>query len=554
MKKILSTMRLILSVLILCCCFIANAGDNFSKQQKETAKQLKKQLDAQFVSPFPNAPDAPYYRVVTKNQKSCIVDQAGRMILPQEFDMVMYFPPYNGTTVTLSFHDEKGKSTGRILTIPTQPTPEGFWGMENWGGTRVYDKEGREVASFAKPLNVLFWFGNYVWVKEGAYPLVEEYSPKFIGSDYLLLSSMGYMDTEYKPEGLARTDGSVMVHGFEQLYFENGSPYANYLARDDDNAKVKGMKCLDGSTFDIPARFADIIPIPSKDGWKVKQRTTDKDYVIYDPSKEYATERLDKGEVLYNNRQFDAVLDYYATEGIDAPWAKFFSASSLVNKYLWDSGVFEQWVIGMENGEGLPTNEAYLLGQVKLMPEAFSTAVNMLDAYLASDDQNFRTQAVTERNVAKEKLDKINDCIKRYDRVRGHAAMVTAQQKAKRDARMEAVLNAFANAMSAFASSATSTSNKSVSGTGYDSSGSSTAVSASSTEEKPDNTNRKIFLKNQIIDWKHKLKKAEASLEAEIASGEDTREKKRVVESKRNIVNDCLQMIRQYEAELNSLK
>lgn len=68
-----------------------------------------------------------------------------------------------------------------------------------------------------------------------------------------------------------------------------------------------------------------------------------------------------------------------------------------------------------------------------------------------------------------------------------------------------------------------------------------------------DSSDRKAFLKEQIIDWKHKLQKAEDSYQQAVGSGGDNWEKERVIESKRNTVNECLEMIRQYEAELNSL-
>ena len=87
---------------------------------------------------------------------------------------------------------------------------------------------------------------------------------------------------------------------------------------------------------------------------------------------------------------------------------------------------------------------------------------------------------------------------------------------------------------------------------GYSSQSTSTSSAASTGEDK---SGRKAFLKGQIIEWKNKLKKAEQSLESELASGNnDDWHKQQVVESKRNTVNECLQMIRQYEEELNSLK
>lgn len=83
--------------------------------------------------------------------------------------------------------------------------------------------------------------------------------------------------------------------------------------------------------------------------------------------------------------------------------------------------------------------------------------------------------------------------------------------------------------------------------------GKGSAAVAATAPSGGDTSDRKAFLKEQIIDWKHKLQKAEDSYQQAVGSGGDNWEKQRVIESKRNTVNECLEMIRQYEAELNSL-
>lgn len=72
--------------------------------------------------------------------------------------------------------------------------------------------------------------------------------------------------------------------------------------------------------------------------------------------------------------------------------------------------------------------------------------------------------------------------------------------------------------------------------------------------EQGDNTNRKIFLREKIAEWKLKLKRAEESYERQMSSGDDSREKRRALESAHNRVMECADMIRQFESELNSLK
>ena len=71
---------------------------------------------------------------------------------------------------------------------------------------------------------------------------------------------------------------------------------------------------------------------------------------------------------------------------------------------------------------------------------------------------------------------------------------------------------------------------------------------------KPDNAGRKGFLRSEIATWENKLEKAKQSYNQAMGSGEDTPQKKRVLESKQKKIDTCLEMIRQYKAELNSLK
>lgn len=85
--------------------------------------------------------------------------------------------------------------------------------------------------------------------------------------------------------------------------------------------------------------------------------------------------------------------------------------------------------------------------------------------------------------------------------------------------------------------------------------GSSTVTNATSAGgSSTDNSGRKAFLRGQIADWKNKLKKAEDSYRQALSSGDDSWEKKCVIDSKRNTVDECLNMIREFESELNSLK
>lgn len=159
------------------------------------------------------------------------------------------------------------------------------------------------------------------------------------------------------------------------------------------------------------------------------------------------------------------------------------------------------------------------------------------------------------KSASKETLDMIAQTEKMFDE-----AVEICRQKVERKAALNAALLAGLQAMSQATMNMNQTT-KTSTNSSYKATNSSTVTQQTNlpaqqkvSSAKPDNAGRKALLRGEIATWRNKLKKAQQSYNQAMSSGEDTPQKKRVLESKQKTIDTCLEMINQYERELNSLQ
>lgn len=427
----------------LCCVGVAAAGPSVSKEQKETCKALKKSLNAKSVEVFGHAPDAPFYQFATKDEKYGIADSNGKVILDGKYDCVVYIPALDSDRFTVGIVDSKYNPTGQTVSIVTQPTAEGFWGFDCNAGAKVFARNGKLLASFPEQNGGVF-NGNYIFLEDKPFAMIYENPqthPEALS--YLTL----YAKSGRHPGKLVRGDGTVVIDKVERMEIKPGDKNVIYEITNDMGAKVKGMKCLDNTGFDIPAEFYDIAF--HKNQWRVQARSTDPFSTVYNPSKAYNTQYRDKGEALYANHKYDDVLDFYAHEGIEAPWAKFYSGMALMNKIHAPKMRYEAIVKSMENGGGLPANEDGVISDANLIFQTLSTAGKLLNAYLESGDTSFRKEATENLEMADYYTKEMTGLVDRYNKVHGQAVIVTSEAEKRQAQMLGAILGVFSNALKA---------------------------------------------------------------------------------------------------------
>lgn len=378
-------------------------------------------------------------------------------------------------------------------------------------------------------------------------------------------TELGIFETasKFNYGGIYTIDGKTIADSIIG-YSISEDQYCIYT-RNKDGVNTSGVIKLDDPSFNIPCMFAQIIH--SKNKWLVKKSSIDP-LTEYNPKALYATEFRDDGEKYYNQEKWQEVIDFYSTKGLDKPWALFFTGMALFQKAYHEGLIYKtSFQSNIEkNDYGFFTNKWYKdCANIPYEQNIgmFEQAATILQAYTeAGDDSIYIKTAkriLKEAGEHKEKMEKnrssFRAAINKYDQHNAARKAALEAERQQKAAMWGAILGAVSNALQQSLSSGSgSAARTSVSNAG--SYRNSPKAQGATATNKEDNTNRKIFLKNQIIDWKNKLKKAEASRSQALDNynKNPTHEAKRVVESKENTVNECLNMIRQYESELNSLK
>lgn len=368
---------------------------------------------------------------------------------------------------------------------------------------------------------------------------------------------------EFNYGGIYTIDGKLLVDSITG-YSISEDQYCIYT-KHIDGVDKKGVLKLDDPSFQIPCVFASIMQ--NKDKWLVQKSSIDP-FSEYNPHASYAGSFRDEGEKLYNQKKWQEVIEYYATKGMDKPWSLFFTGMAIYQKAYHEGYIYKYgFQSRIEKNEINPFTHKYY-NDCALIPYEqnivlFGQAAEILQAYMevGEDSTYLKTakykipECLSLKKDMEDERAKFNRCVQKYNQhnTAQKAAMEAEQQRkaAMWGAIIGSVSNSLQHALSGGKSRNVSTPTRT---SGSYKSGTKTQTSSSSGGE--DNTDRKIFLKNQITDWKNKLKKAEASLNQakESYSKNQSWETKRLVESKENTVNECLDMIRQYESELNSLK
>lgn len=571
MTRLFRNIFLVLIVLFISCQSVT--ADDLTPAQKEACKRIKKSLGAKDVEPLNNN----LYQYLTKDGAWGVANSNSVVVIPPAYSYIVYFPAHQGNSASVYIADKKGNKSSRSITVPTEPTSEAIWGFSNEKGAVAFDVTGSQIASF--PNIGARYFGNYLFLEGNRYTIVYEALVKEEDYDTPHLSFISWYDTKGLEHGkLVRSDGTVVIPEIDRGSFYANDPYIIYIKESPEKVGYYGMKYVSNQPSDCAPKRQDAMSFDNQwvkitgnnkfvreippsfyymtcyDGvWKVADQPSNNFNapIVYEPESTKAATIRDPGEAFYVRSQFDDVLAYYSDEGLDAPWASYYSADALVSKRLQSQSRFELIVDAMEKGSGLPKNEQGVISDVNVIRQMLNMANALYDKYLDSGDAEFKTQAISGKEMTIYYLTRLNEYIDRYNKVRSHAAMVTSQEEQRQAALMSYFLNSFSNALNSMASSSGSSSRS----RSYAPSGSSAMPSTGGgSSSATDNSNRKIFLKEQIADWRNKLRKAEKSYEQAMGSGDDSWQKKKVLESKQRTIDECANMIRQYESELNSLK
>lgn len=349
-----------------------------TKQEKIVMKRVVKESFAKKAVIRQEEDGFRYIFLSSKYGKKGIYSVDGQCILPLKMDKVYYFPRMSEGYSDITCSDQNGKT--REYHLYHGNTDASFFCVDGIN-SMITDISGRVKAEKSDSRFCLFPGYILIGIEDLATMVTTlvEYKTEIVN-----LFATAY----YSNLSLYSTDGKVIVNGAEKILFPNKKNLKdNHIVYEKRNAGIiqKGGLLLDNLSDSVPCLFSDISYHYPKDSsekayWSIK-RSKNSDDEVYDKNRNYNVLYRDKGEELFEKGNYEGVINFYAKEGISAPWAKFFTGVSLMN-------------LGREQILNLESSIRYLSCPWKgfectfdlpLAKKQLETAKTMLESYLKED-------------------------------------------------------------------------------------------------------------------------------------------------------------------------
>lgn len=576
--------RYFIQLLLLALCMAAPAQNlkDLEKAHKDKMKELKKLLGLKRVEIRQDG-DGTYYMLLTSKDKLIgRADMNGKVILP-----AVYYGINKGTVLDGMEVFTINKGYGRIgiadlsgkIIVPAEYSDFIFCPAIEEGESWVYDNQetrtGDSVAVYheAAPA-VIYAKGNISRIYSMAGEVLRDsimtdkcaYIPGYfitgtetldVKSEYThytiktpfstacgLLSQSGEQLVAYGVNGLTIYSESYYYDKFKVKYGKERN-WCTYKVGNGVKYKMGGF-IFGFESQGVPALFWHVTYEPYSDKWSVKRTELGK-YEDYTAELVKQGIYRDKGEEYYENMEFDKVISFYAKEGLNKPWAKFFTAMSLVRKAM--SNVSAANLISKNIEENVLSYDFLknMEFDLELATEQYNTSVELFDIYL-KEDSIYADDAVRWRNIALENVAEIPAVGKRYEaamqllkqREAAQAAELQRQQELKRQ--QNAAF--WGGILSAFIQGAA---NAVTGGSGSGSSGKAAATysggTAVSTSSSFGSSSRKA---SQIAEWEARRRDAESQLakyKAQQIKDPNSAYLKSVIESTENRIRTCNEQI-----------
>lgn len=350
-----------------------------TKEETIIMKELKKTMNPQKIVVRQENDGFRYFLLSTKNGLMGICNIVGKSIMPLQMKTIYYFPKtsrgYFGLTCNDLLYEKKN------YLLYHGDTDASFVAHDFNDNCLIVDLNG-QIKSKKQCLNLSVLPGYIIMSSEplriSSWPSLDNSHGKFETIHYEKIRMQGG-----KHLSLYSSDGICMVKDADEIDFRHkndlNDKMINYSKRIDGIEKVGGL-LLDDVNNCVPCSFSEVMYDFTKKCWKIK-RSTESDYAIYNKDTDYNKSFRDKGEELFEKRNYAEVIKFYANDGIAAPWAKFFTGVSLMN-------------LGREQILNLESSIRYLSCPWKgfectfdlpLAKKQLETAKTMLESYLKED-------------------------------------------------------------------------------------------------------------------------------------------------------------------------
>lgn len=511
------------------------------KQNKEFMKQYKKAHKIKYMFIQEGYDGHWYYFYCVKKNKHGILSKEGKEIVPPIYDFVEYIPP-----VEEGFHS-------RYVT--------NVWSQKTEGVYLAQDYEDLQ-------------YHRYTLYKTDGTIVFENLEP-------VSLNNMaGYFDitcidkkTGKKVSGLYTSDGREILP-INCYFIEIDGKVCKYKQMFGELGKggnlFTGAIMLDGSIPNIPCQFTDVKYDAENNQWLVMEPEK-YEMEPFDPSKHYASNMKDEGVKLYWSGKYDEVIEYYSKEGISKPWAKYYTASSILTKANNLYYNIRRFIEVCKEGKmdhysynGVKNRDYYmeLNHDFELIKQLYTSGYAMMNAYLL-EDIIFEKEAKKETFIGLEHHLELVDNTKavfgtywqEFQRQNEAIAAQKAEQirikQERRNAIYQAMLQGFINGLNNAISNNASqrTSQKSTINNSQSSNSSVTYNNASYNNNKSttsSNSNNNSINYSMLADWKARKANAERMINTyneHLIKYPNDANIKSMLRTQQDILNNCNRQI-----------
>lgn len=546
---------------------------------KVIMRTLKKEYKLKEVIPTIEKDGYEHYLLTRKEENTIlygIADKYGKVIVP---------PRYN----EIDYHE--------ALEEGIQPAEEGKYHHTFWGyGTKaVFLAKYDDNYTPGKYILPNQWYKTIIFdevsfydlngnITSGPYNNVEPISlHELYGNYYIEINDRSKIVqknlSDISHRALFTSDGKILTP-FEYSFFFISDKYIEVKQIIDDVTRV-GAILIDE---DLKKKYGDIIPCKyndiyvsrySFDDLKVKTNETEP-WIVYDPNAVFDGSFRDDGEKYFSQMEWDKVLEFYATHGVDAPWALYFSGKAFYMKAYELKLNGDSALYFAENADEETIKYTFETTDFNFdnAVEFAIKAKTLLELYISnSDDPHKKEDAKISCSLADDMLNEgIPNSIQSYNKAlkilaeRDEARLRAAQaaQQAERERRAifwGAVLQGFANGISNTISSNSynysmyapnTAGSASISSA---SSSSSSSLSSSSATGNSDDAVGKAKAQSRIRELKSKIHTYEGLLrDAEEFERKCRAERSNFLGQAIRDVNNYKNKLREWNNEMNDLK
>lgn len=584
--------RYFIQLLLLALCVAAPAQSlkDIEKAHKDKMKELKKSLGLKKVE-ISQDDDGTYYMFLTsKDKRIGRADINGKVILPAVYDGIYKYKVDANTmmfTISKGYHKVGLADLSGKIIVPTEYSDFIFCPAIEEGKSWVYEnqslKTGDSVAVYheAAPA-VIYAKGNISRIYSMTGEVLRDsimndkcaYIPGFffIGAEETSVSNIimsSYVSAYcYGKSAFLTQSGkalipqeninSVCIYApawYKDSFIKKYGKERNWCIYEveSDNILRKGGFMMMADGLHIPPRFNNVKYDDFYDRWYVKKTDMGED-IVYTPDLVDEETFRDKGEEYYEKQEYDNVISFYAHEGVEQPWAKFFTAMALQNKakeHISNMNTISYIIEEKPENEFLIRNISF---DIDLATKQLETSASLFDSYLQGGDTTYAKNAENYLRYTNIYLDSIPKCVASYEaaintykqRQAAQAAELQRQQELKRQ--QNAAF--WGGILSAFIQGAA---NAVTGGGGSGSSGkAATTYSGGTTVSTSSSSGSSSRKASQIAEWEARRRDAESQLakyKAQQIKDPNSAYLKSVIESTENRIRTCNERINSLRAQ-----